>query len=131
MFDSKGLIHSSRTDLDGKKIEFANETVSANTSLAEALVGADVFIGLSKGNILNQEMVRSMAKDCIVFAMANPNPEISYEEAMGARKDIIFATGRSEAASISCWGLTSSTATVTTKTISAATDASRLTFATG
>ncbi|MBP6810546.1 MAG: NADP-dependent malic enzyme [Saprospiraceae bacterium] len=96
MFDSKGLIHSSRTDLDGKKIEFANETVSANTSLAEALVGADVFIGLSKGNILNQEMVRSMAKDCIVFAMANPNPEISYEEAMGARKDIIFATGRSD-----------------------------------
>ncbi len=96
MFDTKGLLHPSRTDLDGKKIEFANETAAANTSLAEALVGADVFIGLSKGNILNQDMVRSMATDCIVFAMANPNPEIAYEEAMEARKDIIFATGRSD-----------------------------------
>ncbi|WP_337044361.1 NADP-dependent malic enzyme [Emticicia sp. 17c] len=96
MFDSKGLIHPSRTNLDGKKIEFANDTIAAETTLSEALVGADVFIGLSKGNILNQEMVKSMAKDCIVFAMANPTPEISYDDAMAAREDIIFATGRSD-----------------------------------
>jgi malate dehydrogenase (oxaloacetate-decarboxylating)(NADP+) len=96
MFDSKGLIHPSRTNLDGKKIEFANDNAPAGISLADAMVGADVFVGLSKGNILNQDMVRSMAKDCIVFAMANPTPEISYEDAMAARKDIIFATGRSD-----------------------------------
>ncbi len=96
MFDSKGLIHPSRTNLDGKKREFANETVSAATTLTEALVGADVFVGLSKGNILTQAMIKPMAKDCIVFAMANPTPEIPYEEAMAAREDIIFATGRSD-----------------------------------
>lgn len=96
MFDSKGLIHPSRTNLDGKKSEFANDLMPAATILAEALVGADVFLGLSKGNILNQDMVRSMAADCIVFAMANPTPEIDYAEAMAARKDIIFATGRSD-----------------------------------
>jgi malate dehydrogenase (oxaloacetate-decarboxylating)(NADP+) len=96
MFDSKGLIHPSRTNLDGKKIEFINGTVPATTSLTQALVGADVFVGLSKGNILNQDMVRSMATDCIVFAMANPTPEIAYDEAIAARKDIIFATGRSD-----------------------------------
>ena len=96
MFDSKGLIHPSRTNLDGKKIEFANDKKPASTTLAEALVGADVFIGLSKGNILTQEMIKPMAKDCIIFAMANPTPEIAYEEAMAARQDIIFATGRSD-----------------------------------
>jgi malate dehydrogenase (oxaloacetate-decarboxylating)(NADP+) len=96
MFDSKGVLHPSRTNLDGKKTEFANATVPATTTLAEALVGADVFVGLSKGNILNQDMVKSMAKDCVVFAMANPTPEISYDEAMAARKDIIVATGRSD-----------------------------------
>jgi len=96
MFDSKGLIHPSRTNLDGKKSEFANDSLPAETTLAEALVGADVFIGLSKGNILSQDMVKSMAKDCIVFAMANPTPEISYEEAVAAREDIIMATGRSD-----------------------------------
>lgn len=96
MFDSKGLIHPSRTNLDGKKIEFANDAMPAETTLADALVGADVFVGLSKGNTLAQEMVKSMAKDCIVFAMANPTPEIPYEEAMAAREDIIFATGRSD-----------------------------------
>ncbi|UTA66296.1 MULTISPECIES: NADP-dependent malic enzyme [Emticicia] len=96
MFDSKGLIHPSRTNLDGKKIEFANDNLPAETTLADALNGADVFIGLSKGNTLKQEMVKVMAKDCIVFAMANPTPEISYEEAMAAREDIIFATGRSD-----------------------------------
>lgn len=96
MFDSKGLIHPSRTNLDGKKIEFANDNLPAETTLADALNGADVFVGLSKGNTLKQEMVKSMAKDCIVFAMANPTPEIAYEEAMAAREDIIFATGRSD-----------------------------------
>lgn len=96
MFDSKGLIHPSRTNLDGKKIEFANDKLGSSTTLAEAMEGADVFIGLSKGNILTQDMVRAMAKDCIVFALANPTPEISYELAMEARPDIIMATGRSD-----------------------------------
>ncbi len=96
MYDSKGLIHPSRTNLDGKKSEFVNGTVDANTTLTEAMVGADVFVGLSKGNILTQDMIRGMAKDCIVFAMANPTPEISYELAKSSREDIIFATGRSD-----------------------------------
>jgi malate dehydrogenase (oxaloacetate-decarboxylating)(NADP+) len=96
MFDSKGLIHPSHPKLDGKKREFLNDNMPASTTLAEALVGADVFVGLSKGNILNRDMVRSMAADCIVFAMANPTPEIAYEEAMASRTDIIFATGRSD-----------------------------------
>lgn len=96
MFDSKGLIHPSRTNLDGKKREFANDTAGVDTTLADALVGADVFVGLSKGNVLNQDMIKPMAKDCIIFAMANPTPEIAYEEAMAARQDIIFATGRSD-----------------------------------
>ncbi|NBA88475.1 NADP-dependent malic enzyme [Emticicia sp. CRIBPO] len=96
MFDSKGLIHPSRTNLDGKKIEFANDTLPAETTLSEALVDADVFIGLSKGNVLTKEMIKPMAKDCIVFAMANPTPEIAYEDAIEAREDIIMATGRSD-----------------------------------
>jgi malate dehydrogenase (oxaloacetate-decarboxylating)(NADP+) len=96
MFDSKGLIHPSRTNLDGKKSEFVNDCLPVETSLADALVGADVFVGLSKGNILNQDMVRAMAPNCIVFAMANPDPEIGYEEATAARPDIIMATGRSD-----------------------------------
>ncbi|MEZ4827842.1 MAG: NADP-dependent malic enzyme [Bacteroidia bacterium] len=96
MFDSKGLIHPDRTNLDGKKREFANDRLPATTTLAEALVNADVFIGLSKGNVLTQDMIRPMAKDCIIFAMANPTPEISYEDATSARKDLIFATGRSD-----------------------------------
>ena len=65
-------------------------------SLAQALKDADVFIGLSVGNVLNREMVKSMAKRPIVFAMANPDPEISYEEALAAREDVIMATGRSD-----------------------------------
>ncbi len=96
MFDSKGLIHPIRTDLTGKKPEFVNGNLPPETTLADALKGADVFIGLSRGNILNQDMVQSMAKDCIVFAMANPDPEISYEDATAAREDIIMATGRSD-----------------------------------
>lgn len=96
MFDSKGLIHPSRTNLDGRKSEFANGLYPVETTLTQALVGADVFVGLSKGNILTEEMITPMAKDLIVFAMANPTPEIAYDKAMNARKDIIFATGRSD-----------------------------------
>lgn len=96
MFDSKGLIHGDRDNLNGKKPEFINNSVPANTSLAEILDGADVFIGLSRGNILSKDMVKSMAKDCIIFAMANPTPEISYEDAKDARPDCIMATGRSD-----------------------------------
>ncbi len=96
MYDSKGLIHPDRDNLNGKKPEFVNGTVAANTSLAEILDGADVFVGLSRGNVLNGEMIKVMAKDCIIFAMANPTPEISYEEATKARPDCIMATGRSD-----------------------------------
>lgn len=96
MFDSKGLIHPDRTNLDGKKIEFANSNMPRETTLTQAINGADVFVGLSKGNVLSKEMVKTMAKDCIVFALANPTPEISYDEAMDAREDIIVATGRSD-----------------------------------
>jgi len=94
MFDSTGAIHSDRTDLDENKIFFANKT-SVRT-LDEAMKGADVFLGLSKGNIVSQDMVRSMAKNAIVFALANPDPEITYPEALAAREDIIIATGRSD-----------------------------------
>jgi malate dehydrogenase (oxaloacetate-decarboxylating)(NADP+) len=95
MLDSKGVIHKGRTDLDEYKSFFAAQKTDKNT-LAEAIKGADVFVGLSKGNILNQELVKSMAKNCVVFALANPTPEISYEDAIAARKDIIVATGRSD-----------------------------------
>jgi len=94
MFDSKGLITSTRNDLDEHKHIFANS--DKDQSLAEAMKGADVFIGLSKGNILSQDMVRSMADKPIVFALANPDPEIPYEDAMAARPDVIMATGRSD-----------------------------------
>ena len=94
VFDSKGLIHESRTDLDElKKGLMSNGKI---VSLAEGLKDADIFIGLSKGNVLNSDMIKSMAKNPIVFAMANPDPEISWEEATNARKDIIMATGRSD-----------------------------------
>ncbi len=96
MFDSKGLIHPDRDNLDGKKQEFANGTAPASTTLADALVGADVFIGLSRGNTLKKEMLAAMGADCVVFAMANPTPEISYEDATSTRTDLIFATGRSD-----------------------------------
>jgi malate dehydrogenase (oxaloacetate-decarboxylating)(NADP+) len=95
MLDSKGVISKSRTDLDQYKSFFATDRTDIKT-LEEAIRGADVFVGLSKGNILSQDMVRSMNNDCVVFALANPTPEISYEEAMAARPDIIVATGRSD-----------------------------------
>jgi malate dehydrogenase (oxaloacetate-decarboxylating)(NADP+) len=94
MLDSKGLITTKRDDLNNQKREFAQD--SDQTSLEEVIQGADVFLGLSKANVLTQDMVRSMADNPIVFAMANPDPEISYEEAMASRTDLIFATGRSD-----------------------------------
>jgi malate dehydrogenase (oxaloacetate-decarboxylating)(NADP+) len=94
MFDRKGALYMGRPDLEGDKLEFA--TAKNDVSLAQALKDADVFIGLSVGNVLNREMVKSMAKRPIVFAMANPDPEITYEEALAAREDVIMATGRSD-----------------------------------
>ncbi|TGE25718.1 NADP-dependent malic enzyme [Hymenobacter aquaticus] len=94
MCDSKGVIRADRPDLDARKQPFA--TSRDLHTLAEAFVGADVFVGLSKGNVVSQEMVRSMADNPVVFAMANPTPEISYEEAVAARPDLIMATGRSD-----------------------------------
>jgi Malic enzyme len=94
MADSKGVISVRRTDLNSRKKPFAT-SLPCNT-LAEAVEGADVFLGLSVKGVLSKEMVRTMAKDPIVFACANPDPEISYAEAMDSRDDIIFATGRSD-----------------------------------
>ncbi|QQS50248.1 MAG: NADP-dependent malic enzyme [Bacteroidota bacterium] len=94
MLDTKGLITKSRTDLNKYKKDFAQDS-NLNT-LEEVIKGADVFLGLSKGNIMTKEMVKSMAPEAIVFAMANPVPEISYEDAITARKDVIVATGRSD-----------------------------------
>jgi len=94
MVDSKGVLNRKRTNLTPSKQDFVTDR-DLNT-LAEALVDADVFLGLSVADVVTRDMVRSMAKDPIVFAMANPNPEISYEEAMSSRGDIIFATGRSD-----------------------------------
>lgn len=94
MFDKDGVLNTQRTDLDDMKRVFA--TTSKVTTLTEALKGADVFVGLSVGNVVTPEMVQSMAKNPIVFAMANPDPEIAYEAATGARKDVIMATGRSD-----------------------------------
>ena len=95
MLDSKGVITSDREGLNETKRYFATDRRDLHT-LAEALKGADVFLGLSKGNVLTQEMIRSMADHPIVFALANPVPEISYEEAMAARPDVLMSTGRSD-----------------------------------
>lgn len=94
MCDSKGVIHKDRSDLNKYKKQFITD--KNVHSLKDALVGADVFLGLSVADVLTPEMLKTMTKDPIVFAMANPNPEISYEKAMATRKDIIFATGRSD-----------------------------------
>lgn len=94
LFDSKGLIYKDRDDLDDEKIFFAQH--KKRIDLKDAFKGADVFLGLSKGNIVSKEMIKVMAKDPIVFALANPEPEISYKDAMSVRKDIIMATGRSD-----------------------------------
>ena len=95
MLDSKGVISKSRQNLTPEKVEFATDRTDIQT-LAEAINGADVFLGLSKGNILTKDMVRSMANDPIVFALANPVPEITYEDAMDSRPDVLMSTGRSD-----------------------------------
>ena len=95
MLDSRGVISTERANLTPEKLEFATTRTDIHT-LEEAMVGADVFLGLSKGNVLTQDMVRSMANDPIVFALANPVPEITYEEAMASRPDVLMSTGRSD-----------------------------------
>lgn len=95
MLDSKGVITSDRENLTEQKKLFATDRRDIHT-LAEAVNGADVFVGLSKGNVLTQDMVRSMADQPIVFALANPVPEISYEDAMASRPDVLMSTGRSD-----------------------------------
>ncbi len=94
MFDTKGLLHHGRTDLTELKLIYANG--NKHMTLAEAMKNADVFIGLSSADVVTKEMVKSMPKNPIVFAMANPDPEIAYEDAIEVRKDIIMATGRSD-----------------------------------
>ena len=95
MLDSKGVITSDREKLDATKRYFATDRRDIHT-LEEAIKDADVFLGLSKGNVLSQDMIRSMASHPIVFALANPVPEISYEDAMAARPDVLMSTGRSD-----------------------------------
>ncbi len=95
MLDSKGVITSDRSNLTPQKALFATDRRDVHT-LEEAIKGADVFVGLSKGNVLSQDMVRSMAENPIVFALANPVPEISYEDAVAARPDVLMSTGRSD-----------------------------------
>jgi malate dehydrogenase (oxaloacetate-decarboxylating)(NADP+) len=95
MLDSKGVITSDREGLNETKRLFATDRRDVHT-LAEAMNGADVFLGLSKGNVVTQDMIRSMAKMPIVFALANPVPEITYEEAMASRPDVLMSTGRSD-----------------------------------
>jgi malate dehydrogenase (oxaloacetate-decarboxylating)(NADP+) len=94
LFDKDGVINEKRKDLDEIRMQFA--TTSKITTLAEAMKGADVFIGLSVGNVITPEMIKGMAKNPIIFAMANPDPEISYELAVQTRPDLIMATGRSD-----------------------------------
>jgi len=94
MFDKDGVLNKDRQDLSDRHKQFTTNTKIK--TLAEALKGADVFLGLSVGNVVTAEMIKSMAKSPIVFAMANPDPEIAYETAISARPDIIMATGRSD-----------------------------------
>ena len=94
VFDRKGVLHKGRTDLEEFKQKFAN--AKNEMTLTEAMKDADVFIGLSAGNVVTADMLKLMAKNPIVFAMANPDPEISWEDATGSRKDLIMATGRSD-----------------------------------
>ena len=95
MLDSQGVISTARTDLNEQKKFFATSRTDIHT-LAEAVKDADVFVGLSKGNVLSKDMVKSMAKDPVIFALANPVPEISYEDAMEARPDVLMSTGRTD-----------------------------------
>ena len=95
MLDSKGVISTNRTDLNDQKKFFATSRTDIHT-LEEAVKGADVFVGLSKGNVLSKEMVKTMAENPVIFALANPVPEISYEDAMDARPDVLMSTGRTD-----------------------------------
>ena len=95
MLDSKGVISLSRQDLNEQKKFFATSRTDIHT-LEEAVKDADVFVGLSKGNVLTKDMVKTMAKDPVIFALANPVPEISYEDAMDARPDVLMSTGRTD-----------------------------------
>jgi len=95
LFDTKGVIHAGRIGLDETKRKYAHD-LDPSLTLEGAMKNADVFIGLSVGNVLTQGMIKSMAKNPIVFAMANPDPEISWDDAIAARKDVIMATGRSD-----------------------------------
>ncbi|MBB6459015.1 NADP-dependent malic enzyme [Flammeovirga kamogawensis] len=92
--DSRGVIRKDREGLSGNKLDLA--TATDVHTLEEALVGADVFLGLSRGNVMTPEMLLTMAKDPIVFALANPTPEIAYDLAMSTRDDVMMATGRSD-----------------------------------
>jgi malate dehydrogenase (oxaloacetate-decarboxylating)(NADP+) len=96
VFDRKGILYKGRNDVEEMKLRFCTDAKYKDYDLARAMKDADVFIGLSVGNAVTADMVKSMAKNPIVFAMANPDPEIPYEIAIAARKDIIMATGRSD-----------------------------------
>lgn len=95
MLDSKGVLSTSRADLNEQKREFATTRTDIAT-LEEAINGCDVFVGLSKGNVVSEAMVKSMAENPIIFAMANPTPEIAYDVAKAVRPDVIMGTGRSD-----------------------------------
>lgn len=94
MLDSKGIISKKRDNLNKQKLQFAQDT--EKETLEEAMNGADIFVGLSRGGVVNKDMVKSMAANPIVFALANPDPEINYKDAISSRDDIIMATGRSD-----------------------------------
>ncbi|MDB5201744.1 MAG: malic protein NAD-binding protein [Ferruginibacter sp.] len=96
VFDKDGILHKGRTDVEELKQLFTVDAKYRDWDLARAMKDADVFVGLSVGNVVTPDMVKSMAKHPIVFAMANPDPEITYEAAIGSRKDLIMATGRSD-----------------------------------
>ena len=96
LFDKDGVLHINRNDLTEERKLFSASKSKADVDLAKAMKDADVFLGLSVGNVVTKEMIKSMARNPIVFAMANPDPEISYEDAISVRKDIIMATGRSD-----------------------------------
>lgn len=96
VFDKDGILHNGRTDIEDLKRDFCVSEKYKDYDLTKAMKDADVFVGLSVGNVVTPDMLKSMAKNPIVFAMANPDPEITYEDAIGSRKDLIMATGRSD-----------------------------------
>jgi malate dehydrogenase (oxaloacetate-decarboxylating)(NADP+) len=96
LFDKDGILHKGRTDVETFKQKFCVDAKYKDYNLSKAMKDADVFLGLSVGNVVTVDMIKSMARNPIVFAMANPDPEIMYDVAMTARKDLIMATGRSD-----------------------------------